>query len=62
MNGWNERGVKWGLFHYIPPTAKRGGIVKRLLKTCIAHSNSADLLLFNKASDWLSGDFDNESQ
>ena len=44
------------LFHYIPPTAKRGDIVKRLLNTCIAHSNSADLLLSNNASDWLSRD------
>ena len=45
-----------------PSTAKRGGIVKRLLNTCIAHSNSADLLLSNNASDWLSGDFDNKNQ
>ena len=37
-----------------PGTAKRGDIVKRLLNTCIAHSNSADLLLSNNASDWLS--------
>ena len=45
-------------FTISPPTAKKGDIVKRLLNTCIAHSNSADLLLSNNASDWLSGDFD----
>ena len=33
-----------------------------LLNTCIAHSNGVDLLLFNNASDWLSGDFYNKSQ
>ena len=52
----------WDLFHYIPPTAKRGDIVKRLLNLCIAHFNSADLLLSNNASDWLNGDFDNKNQ
>ena len=51
------------LFHYLPPpAAKGGGQSETLLNTCIAHSNSADLLLFNNASDWLSGDLDNESQ
>ena len=50
------------LFHYIPPYSKKGGHSETLLNTCIAHSNSADLLLSNNASDWLSGDFDNKNQ
>ena len=51
------------LFHYIPPPySKKGGHSETLLNTCIAHSNSADLLLSNNASDWLSGDFDNKNQ
>ena len=37
------------------------GHSETLLDTCIAHSNSADLLLSNNASDWLSGDFDTEA-
>ena len=45
-----------------PPTAKKGGHSETLLNTCIAHSNSANLPLFNNASDWLRGDFDNENQ
>ena len=44
------------------PYDKKGGESETLLNTCIAHSNSADLLLFNNASDSLSGDFDNKSQ
>ena len=44
------------------PYSKKGGQSETLLNTCIAHFNSAYLLLFNNASDWLSGDFDNESQ
>ena len=48
------------LFHYIPPYSKKGGHSERLLNTCIAHSNTADLLLFDNASNWLSGDFDNK--
>ena len=39
------------------PTAERGQS-KTLLNTCIAHSNTSDLLLSNHASDWLSEDFD----
>ena len=55
--------LTWDLFHYIPPTAKKGGgHSETLLNTCIAHSNSADLLLSNNASDWLSGDFDKKNQ
>ena len=45
-------------FHYIPPTAKKGGHSETLLNTCIEYSNSADLLIFNNGSDWLSEDFD----
>ena len=37
----------WDLFHYIPPYSKKGGHSETLLNTCIAHSNSADLLLSN---------------
>ena len=33
------------LFHYIPPYSKKGGHSETLLNACIAHSNSADLLL-----------------
>ena len=47
------------LFHCVPPYSKEGKQSETLLNTCIAHSNSADLLLINNASDWLSGDFDN---
>ena len=50
------------LFHYIPPYSKKGGHSETLLNTCIVHSNSADLLLSNNASDRLSGDFDNKNQ
>ena len=53
------------LFHYTPPPPplqQKGGHSETLLSTCIAHSNSADLLLSNNASDWLSGDFDNKNQ
>ena len=50
------------LFLYIPPTAKKGGHSETLLNACIAHSNSADLLLSNNASDWLSDDFDKKNQ
>ena len=50
------------LFHYIPPYSKKGGHSETLLNACIAHSNSADLLLSNNASDWLSGDFDENNQ
>ena len=50
------------LFHYIPPSGKKGRHSETLLNTCIAHSNSADLLSSNNASDWLSGDFDNKNQ
>ena len=45
-----------------PPYSKKGGHGETLLNTCIAHSNSADLLLSNNASDWLSGDFDEKNQ
>ena len=44
------------------PTAKGGGQSETVLNTCIAHSNSANLLLFNNASDWLSKDFIDKSQ
>ena len=37
-----------------PPLQRNGGQSETLLNTCIAHSNSADLLLFNNASGWLS--------
>ena len=50
------------LFHYLLPHSKKGGQSETLLNTCVAQSNSADLLLFNNASDWLSGDLDNKSQ
>ena len=50
------------LFHYIPPYSKKGGYSETLLNTCIAHSNSADLILSNNAFDWLSGDFNNKNQ
>ena len=45
-----------------PPNSKKGGQSETLLNTCIAYRNSADMLLFNNAFDWLSGDFDNKSQ
>ena len=50
----------FGSLSLCPPTpySKKGGQSETLLNTCIAHSNSADLLLFNDAFDWLSGDFD----
>ena len=51
-----------GLFHYMPPYSKKGGHSETLLNAFIAHSNSADLLLSNNASDWLSGDFDKKNQ
>ena len=44
-----------------PSLQQKGGQNETLLNTCIAHSNSADLLLSNNASDWLSEDF-NKSQ
>ena len=44
-----------------PPLQQKGGQIETQLNTCIAHSNSADLLLFNNVSDWLSEDFDNKS-
>ena len=44
------------------PYSKKGGHSETLLNTCIAHSNSADLLLSNNASDRLSGDFDKKNQ
>ena len=47
---------------YPPPTAKKGGHSETLLNACIAHSNSAHLLLSNNASDWLSDDFDKKNQ
>ena len=50
------------LFHYAPPYSKKGAQSETLLNTCIAHSNSSDLLLSNNASDWLSEDFDNKNQ
>ena len=50
------------LFHYIPPYSEKGGHSETLLNACIAHSNSADLLLSSNASDWLSGDFDKKNQ
>ena len=56
---WQEH--YWDLFHYIP-YSKKEGHSETLLNTCIAHSNSADLLLSNNASDWLSGDFDKKNQ
>ena len=49
----------YGSLSLFPPYSKKGGHSEMLLNTCIAHSNSADLLLSNDASDWLSGDFDN---
>ena len=45
-----------------PPYSKNGEQSETLLNTCIAHSNSADLLLSNNSSDWLSGKFDIQSQ
>ena len=48
------------LFHYVPPFCCRHS--ETLLNTCIAHSNSADLLLSHNASGWLSGDFYNKNQ
>ena len=45
-----------------PPYSKKGGHSETLLNVCIAHSNSADLLLSNNASDWLSGGFDKKNQ
>ena len=51
-----------GSFSLYPPYSKKGGHSETLLNTCIAHSTSADLLLSNNASDWLSGDFDNKNQ
>ena len=52
--------IKWifGSLPLYPPYSKKGGHGETLLNACIAHSNSADLLLSNNASDWLSGDFD----
>ena len=51
-----------GSLSLYPPYSKKGGHSETLLNTCIAHSNSADLLLSNNASDWLSGDFDYKNQ
>ena len=45
------------LSHPPPPYNKKRGQSETLLNTCIAHSNNADLLLFNNACDWLSRDF-----
>ena len=45
------------LFYHIPHSIK-GGQIETLLNTCNAHSNSAYLLLFNNAFDWLSENFD----
>ena len=42
--------------------ALQGGQSETLINTCITHYNSAYLLLFNNASDWLSDDFDNKSR
>ena len=55
---------KSGSLSLCPPTlySKKGGHSETLINTCIAHSNSADLLLSNNASDWLSGDIDNKNQ
>ena len=44
-----------------PPYSKKGHS-ETLLSTCIAHSDSADLLLSDNASDWLSGDFHKKNQ
>ena len=49
----------FGIFFAMSPLQQKGGPSETLLNTCIAHSNSADLLLFNNASDWRSEDFDN---
>ena len=52
----------YGSLSLYPPYSKKGGHSETLLNTCIAHSNSADLLLSNNASDCLSGDFDKKNQ
>ena len=44
------------------PYSRKGAQSEILLNTCIAHSNSADLFSFNKASDWLRRDCDNKTQ
>ena len=59
---WHSNLANRDLFHYFPPYSKKGGHSETLSNACIAHSNSADLLLSNNASDWLSGDFDKKSQ
>ena len=46
----------------ISPLQQKGGHSETLLNTSIVHSNSADLLLSNNVSDWLSGGFDNKNQ
>ena len=51
-----------GSLSLYPSLQQKGGHSETLLNTCIAHSNSADLLLSNNASDWLSGHFDNKNQ
>ena len=51
-----------GSLSLYPPYSKKGGHSETLLNACIAQSNSADLLLSNNASDWLSGDFDEKNQ
>ena len=52
----------WISFTKSPTYSKKGGHSETLLNACIAHSNSADLLLSNNASDWLSGDSDKKNQ
>ena len=54
--------VPGSLSLYPPLYSKKGGHSETLLNACNAHSNSADLLLSNNASDWLSGDFDKKNQ
>ena len=51
-----------GSLSLYPPYSKKGGHSETLLNACIAHSNSADLLLSNITSDWLSGDFDKKNE
>ena len=51
-----------GSLSLYPPYSKKVGHSETLLDGCIAHSNSADPLLSNNASDWLSGDFDKKNQ
>ena len=46
----------WISFTIPHPESENGGRGETLLNKCIAHSNSADLLLSNIASDWLSGE------